>query len=270
MVAGGPEIYENDCSLMDDANVCSLEGDVVLVTGGSRGIGAAIAVEAARAGATIAVGYRTQDAAAEAVVQRIEALGSPAIAIRADVSDPAEAKHLVQATESHFGRIDGLVNCAGIMPTSPVLDLEVAEWRSVLDTNLSGPFFCSQAALPGMIERGRGSIVMIASRLGQVGWPELAHYSASKAGLLGLTKSLAREVGPRGVRVNAVSPGFTITDMTRDIVGTEDGNRRLAQLPAQRFPEPEDVAAAAVFLLSGAASAFFGQTLNPNGGGFMP
>jgi 3-oxoacyl-[acyl-carrier protein] reductase len=120
-----------------------------------------------------------------------------------------------------------------------------------------------------MLERGTGSIVMISSRLGQIGFPELAHYSAAKAGLLGLTKSLAREVGPRGIRVNAVAPGFTVTDMTRDIVGTEAGERRLAELPSRRFPEPEHVAHAVVFLLSDASSQFHGQTLNPNGGGFM-
>ena len=106
-------------------------------------------------------------------------------------------------------------------------------------------------------------------RLSQIGWPELAHYSAAKAGLLGLTKSMAREYGPHGIRINAVAPGFTITDMTRDIVGTEAGQRRLEELPSRRFPEPEDVADAVVFLLSDAASQFQGQTLNPNGGGFM-
>lgn len=197
-------------------------------------------------------------------------MGRSAEAIQADVSDPVQAQRLIGSAEDRLGGLEGLVNCAGIMPTTSALDLTDDEWRAVLDTNLSGPFYCTRAALPGMVERGRGSVVMIASRLGQIGWPELAHYSASKAGLLGLTKSLAREFGPRGVRVNAVAPGFTITDMTRHIVDTEDGQRRLAALPAQRFPEPDDVAAAVVFLLSDAAAAFHGQTLNPNGGGYMP
>lgn len=260
---------ENDCSLMTE-NDCSLADNVILVTGAARGIGAAIAVEAARAGATVAVGYREQESAAQSVVERIRALGRTASAIAADVSDPSGARHLVEATEGLFGRIDGLVNNAGIMPISPALDVSDDEWGSVIATNLSGPFYCSRATLPGMIARGSGSIVMIASRLGQVGWPELPHYSASKAGLLGLTKSLAREFGPKGIRVNAVSPGFTLTDMTRDIVDTEDGRRRLAALPSPRFPEPEDVAASVVFLLSDASSAFYGQTLSPNGGGYMP
>ena len=255
---------------MNYANDCSLENRVVLVTGGSRGIGAAIAVSAASAGASVAVGYVNQHDMAAAVVDRIVSGGGSAEAIRADVSDPAQARQLVADTERRFGRIDGLVNCAGIMPTSPLLEMSDEEWDLVIATNLSGPVHTSKAALAGMVERGAGSIVMISSRLGQMGWPDLAHYSASKAGLLGLTKSLSREFGPKGVRVNAVAPGFTITDMTRDIVDTEDGRQRLAALPATRFPEPEDVAAAVVFLLSDAAEAFHGQTLNPNGGGYMP
>ena len=247
----------------------SLAGQVVLVTGGSRGIGAATARAAAEAGASVAIGYREDVDAASAVVNSIRETGGDAKAFQADVSDPAKAKRMVAAVEDSFGRIDGLVNNAGIMPSSPLVDMSDEEWDAVLRTDLFGPFYCSRAALPGMVQRGSGSIVMISSRLGQIGWPELAHYSAAKAGLLGLTKSMAREYGPQGVRVNAVAPGFTITDMTRDIVDTESGRRRLAELPSRRFPEPENVAAAVVFLLTDAAALFHGQTLNPNGGGFM-
>ena len=254
---------------MDNANLADLKDRVVLVTGGSRGIGAATAIAAARSGADVAIGYRDQAEAAASVVDQITSLGRQARAVQADISTPDGAEKLVGEVEAGFGRIDGLVNNAGIMPSSPLQDMSTEEWTTVLQTNLFAPFYCSRAAIPGMLERGSGSIVMIASRLGQVGWPELAHYSASKAGLLGLTKSMAREFGSQGVRVNAVAPGFTITDMTRDIVNTESGQKRLAELPAPRFPEPEDVAAAVVFLLSDRASAFYGQTLNPNGGGFM-
>jgi len=176
---------------------------------------------------------------------------------------------MVAGVEDHFGRIDGLVNNAGVMPSSPVLDMSDGEWDQVLRTNLFGPFYCSRAVLPGMVERGSGSIVMISSRLGQVGWPELAHYSAAKAGLFGLTKSMARELGPRGVRVNAVAPGVTVTDMSRAVLEGKVGRRRLAELPSGRFAEPEEVAQTVVFLLSDAASLYYGQTLNPNGGGFM-
>lgn len=250
-------------------NVRELAGKTALVTGGSRGIGAAIATRAAASGASVAICYKEQTAAANAVVKHIEGAGGTAIAIQADISNPAEAKRMVSTAEKELGRIDGLVNNAGIMPSSPLAEMTDTEWNSVLATNLSAPFYCSRAAIPGMVARGSGSIVMISSRLGQVGWPELAHYSAAKAGLLGLTKSMAREFGSTGIRVNAVAPGFTITDMTRDIVNTESGQRRLAELPAPRFPEPDDVAAAVVFLLSDAAGAFHGQTLNPNGGGYM-
>jgi 3-oxoacyl-[acyl-carrier protein] reductase len=242
---------------------------VILVTGGSRGIGAAIARSAAVAGATVAVGYLDDAKAASSVVDDIKDLGVDAAPFQADVSSREQAIRLITEVEDSFGQIDGLVNNAGIMPSSPFLEISDDEWTAVMRTDLFGPFYCSQAALPGMLERGTGSIVMISSRLGQIGFPELAHYSAAKAGLLGLTKSLAREVGPRGIRVNAVAPGFTVTDMTRDIVGTEAGERRLAELPSRRFPEPEHVAHAVVFLLSDASSQFHGQTLNPNGGGFM-
>ena len=247
----------------------SLAGQVVLVTGGSRGIGAATARAAAQAGAAVAIGFRQDADAASSVVASIKGTGKVAEAFRADVSDPAAAKQLITSVEASFGKIDGLVNNAGIMPSSPVVEMSDEEWDTVLRTDLFGPFYCSRAALPGMVQRGSGSIEMISSRLGQIGWPELAHYSAAKAGLLGLTKSMAREYGPQGVRVNAVAPGFTITDMTRDIVDTESGRRRLAELPSRRFPEPENVAAAVVFLLTDAAALFHGQTLNPNGGGFM-
>jgi 3-oxoacyl-[acyl-carrier protein] reductase len=247
----------------------SLAEQVVLVTGGSRGIGAAIAKAAAEAGAEVAIGYREDADAASAVVESIRDMGAAAVAFQADISNPAEARQLIASVETSFGMIDGLVNNAGIMPSSPLVDMSDEEWDAVLRTDLFGPFYCSRAALPGMVRRGSGSIVMISSRLGQIGWPELAHYSAAKAGLLGLTKSMAREFGPQGVRVNAVAPGFTITDMTRDIVDTESGRRRLAELPSRRFPEPENVAAAVLFLLSDAAALFHGQTLNPNGGGFM-
>ncbi len=243
---------------------------MVLVTGASRGIGASIALAAAAAGADVAIGYLDHSGEAGKVVAEVESLGRRAVAVRGDVSLPDDANQLAAEVESRFGRIDGLVNNAGIMPSSPVLSLSDEEWDAVVRTNLYGPFFCSRAVLPGMVERGRGAIVMISSRLGQVGFPELAHYSASKAGLIGLAKSLAREVGPLGVRVNAVAPGPTITDMTRDVLVGEAARKRLAELPAGRFGEPDDVARAVVFLLSDAAEMFHGQTLNPNGGGYMP
>ncbi len=247
----------------------SLTDRVVLITGGSRGIGAAIARAAAAAGANVAIGFREQTEAAGGVVEAVEAMGRSAGAFQANISVPNQVRRMVAEVEDTFGKIDGLVNNAGIMPSSPALEVSDEEWDQVLRTDLFGPFFCSRAVLPGMVKRGKGSIVMISSRLGQIGWPELAHYSAAKAGLLGLTKSLAREFGPQGVRVNAVAPGFTVTDMTRHIADSEPGRLRLAELPSRRFGEPEDIAASVLFLLSDAAELYHGQTLNPNGGGFM-
>jgi 3-oxoacyl-[acyl-carrier protein] reductase len=249
--------------------VFSLSGKVVVVTGGSRGIGAAIAKAVGAADGDVAVGYLENAAAAASVVATIEETGRRAAAFQADLSDPDQARRMVTEVHDRFGRIDGLVNNAGVMPSSSALEMSDEEWDLVLRTNLSAPFYCTRAVLPSMLAHNSGSIVMISSRLGQIGWPELAHYSAAKAGLLGLTKSLAREYGPQGIRVNAVAPGVTVTDMTREVVEGEVGRRRLAELPARRFAQPEDVAQTVVFLLSNAASLYFGQTLNPNGGGFM-
>lgn len=246
-----------------------LSGRRILITGGNRGIGAATALRVAGEGADVAIGYLDRRDDAAGVVGRIESVGRHAVALRADVSRGADARRLVRQAEEALGRLDGLVNNAGIMPETPFLDIEEAEWRRVMDTNLTAAFHTSQAALPGMLERGSGVIVNVSSRLGQIGLAGVSHYATAKAGLIGLTKSLAREFGPRGVRVNAVAPGVTITDMTAHLVDSEDGSRRLADTPAGRFAQPEDVAAAVAFLMSHDAAMFHGQTLNPNGGSFM-
>lgn len=243
---------------------------VALVTGANRGIGRAIALGCARSGYDVAVAYRSDAARAAAVVAEIEELGTEAVALAGDVTDGGEAHDLVVHTVEHFGRIDALVNNAGIMPVRPFLEVSIEEWDAVIATDLSASFHTIRAALPVMLEQGSGSIVNVSSRLAQVGLPGVVPYSAAKAGLLGMTKSLAREFGPKGIRVNAVAPGFTLTEMTDDIVGTEEGERRLAELPAGRFAEPDDVANAVLFLLSDDAAMFHGQTLCPNGGGFMP
>ncbi|MFP3915095.1 MAG: SDR family NAD(P)-dependent oxidoreductase [Actinomycetota bacterium] len=248
----------------------ALEGKAVLVTGASRGIGAAIAVACARAGADVAVGYHQNEEGAAATVRRVEEEGRRGHAWAADVSDPEQVAAMVEGALERMGRIDGLVNNAGIMPESPVLEIPVEEWRRVVDVDLTGPFLCTRAVAPSMVERGSGSVVMISSRLGQIGLPGVAHYAAAKAGVLGLTKTLAKELGPRGIRVNAVAPGVTITDMASDVMEGEVGRRRLAELPAGRFAQPEEVAASVVFLMSDAAALYHGQTLCPNGGGYMP
>jgi 3-oxoacyl-[acyl-carrier protein] reductase len=247
-----------------------LRGRVVLVTGSSRGIGAEVAVRAAAEGATVAVHYRTDAAAARGIVEKVRATGAEGDCFDADVADGRQATRLVERVIERFGRIDGLVNNAGLTQVGPFLDIDPAEWDAVIATDLTAAFHTCRAVLPSMVERGSGSIVNIASRLGQIGVAETAAYSAAKAGLIGLTRSLAREFGPKGIRVNAIAPGVTITDMTTDLVESEEGRRRLRDSALGRFGRADEVAEAVIFLLSDRASLFLGQTLNPNAGGYMP
>jgi 3-oxoacyl-[acyl-carrier protein] reductase len=249
----------------------ALEGRVVLVTGSSRGIGAAVARRAAEEGATVAVHFRTGAAKADKVVADARAAGAKdAAAFHADLSDGDAAERLVEDVVAAFGRLDGLVNNAGMDQRGPTLELSPAEWDRVIATNLTASFRTMRAALPVMLEQGSGSIVNVASRLGQMGIPETAAYSAAKAGLIGLTRSLAREFGARGVRINAVAPGVTITEMTTELVESEAGKARLRDMALGRFGRADEVAEAVIFLLSDRASLFVGQTLNPNAGGYMP
>ncbi len=248
----------------------ALRDRVVLVTGSSRGIGAEVAAKAAAAGASVAIHYhRAADGAARTAARARDA-GADAGVFAADLADGSQAEHLVARVIERFGRLDGLVNNAGRTQVSPFLDIEPAEWDAVIATDLTAAFHTCRAALPAMVERGGGSIVNIASRLGQMGIAETAAYSAAKAGLIGLTRALAREFGPRGIRVNAVAPGFTVTEMTADLADSEEGRRRLRDMPLGRFGRADEVAEAVIFLLSDASSLFLGQTLNPNGGGYMP
>jgi 3-oxoacyl-[acyl-carrier protein] reductase len=245
-------------------------GRVVLVTGSSRGIGAAVARQAAREGATVAVHYQRAADAAARTLEQVREAGGDGDVFQADLADGAQAERLVQGVIDRFGRIDGLVNNAGLSQVGPFLELRPAEWDAVIATDLSAAFHTSRVAIPAMLEQGGGSIVNIASRLGQMGIPETAAYSAAKAGLIGLTRSLAREFGGRGIRVNAVAPGFTITEMTADLATSETGKARLRDMPVGRFAEADEVADAVIFLLSDRAAMFLGQTLNPNGGGYVP
>lgn len=248
----------------------ALSDSVALVTGASRGIGRAIAIALARAGADVAVGYENDETGATGTVAAIRDLGRDAEAFGADISDEEAVGQMIDSVIARFGRIDALINNAGVMPESQVVDMTLEEWQRVIDVDLTGAFLCSRAVLPHMIERGNGSIVMIASRLGQIGFAGVAHYSAAKAGVMAFAKALAKEVGPKGVRVNSVAPGVTITDMAAEVMQGEVGKRRLAELPAGRFATADEVAESVVFLVSDAAALYFGQTLGPNGGGHMP
>jgi 3-oxoacyl-[acyl-carrier protein] reductase len=248
----------------------ALAGRVVLVTGSSRGIGAEVAVKAAAEGARVAVHYRRSREGAERTLERARAAGAEAEAFAADLGDGGQAEGLVQQAIERFGQVDGLVNNAGLTQVGPFLDIQPADWDAVLRTDLTAAFHTCRAVLPSMVERGSGVIVNIASRLGQIGVAETAAYSAAKAGVIGLTRSLAREFGPRGIRVNAVAPGVTVTEMTTDLVDSEEGRRRLRDMPLGRFGRADEVADAVIFLLSDASALFLGQTLNPNAGGYMP
>ncbi|WP_067460905.1 SDR family NAD(P)-dependent oxidoreductase [Actinomadura macra] len=256
---------------MPDRNEAGpLQDRVVAVTGGGRGLGRAVVLAAAAAGADVAIAYRESEAGAKSVAEEARSLGVEAEVHRCDVTERDQVFAFVAAAERRFGRIDGLVNNAGVMPESPFLETTAGEWDHVIATDLTAAFHASQAVLPGMLERGSGSIVNIASRLGQTGWPGVAHYASAKAGLIALAKSIAREFGPRGVRANSVAPGVTNTDMGRTVMRGEVGRKRMSELPLGRFGEPEEVADCVVFLLSDASALLIGQTLHPNSGGLMP
>ncbi len=248
----------------------ALAGRVVLVTGSSRGIGAEIAAKAAAEGAIVAVHYHRSPDGARATLDRAAAAGAVAEAFGADLADGVQAEGLVRAVIERFGRVDALVNNAGRTQVGPFLEIEPATWDDVIRTDLTAAFHTCRAVLPSMLERGGGTIVNIASRLGQMGVAETAAYSAAKAGLIGLTRALAREFGPRGIRVNAVAPGITVTPMTEALLDSEEGRRRLRDSALGRFGRADEVADAVLFLLSDASALFTGQTLNPNAGGYMP
>lgn len=248
----------------------ALAGRVVLVTGSSRGIGAEVAVKAAAAGAVVAVHYQRSADGAQQTLGRVRDVGGDGATFAADLGDGRQAERLVEQVIGQFGRLDGLVNNAGRTQVGPFLEIEPAVWDEVIRTDLTAAFHTCRAALPSMVEQGSGVIVNMASRLGQIGVAETAAYSAAKAGLIGLTRALAKEFGPHGIRVNAVAPGVTITEMTTDLVDSEEGRRRLRDMPLGRFGRADEVADAVIFLLSDASSLFLGQTLNPNAGGYMP
>jgi 3-oxoacyl-[acyl-carrier protein] reductase len=242
---------------------------VILVTGGSRGIGAAVALEAGRSGAEVAVGYHVSSDAAQAAVAQIRADGGSAEAFAADVSDATQIRDLAAAVERRFGRIDGLVNSAAVMATGDFIETGESEWERVIRHDLYSVVFACQAVLPGMIQRGSGAIVNFSSRLAIVGAADAAPYAAAKAAVVNLTRSLALAYGPQGIRVNAVSPGTTDTDMGRDVIDSPVGRERAARIPIRRFVTPGEIAAGVVFLLSDASAGFTGQTLQVNGGELM-
>ena len=244
----------------------SFDGKIVIVTGASRGIGRAIAVELARRGATIVAAAR--GANAQPVVDDIVAAGGRAEAATAEMTDPASLESLIKTATERHGRIDVLVSNAGITRDQLLLRMKRADWDDVLATNLTAAFTLCQAVLKPMIKQRGGRIVAISSVVGQVGNAGQANYAASKAGLIGFCKSLAREVASRNITVNVVAPGLIATDMTRALTDATQQDWA-AQIPLGRPGRPEDVAAAVCFLASDEASYITGQVLHVNGGMYM-
>jgi 3-oxoacyl-[acyl-carrier protein] reductase len=240
----------------DSSRFCSLDGKTALVTGGSRGIGAAIARELAGAGAAVTLTYKSGHDEAEEVAREIGGR-----AVQADVSDPDSAKQLVDAIDS----LDVLVNNAGLTRDGLIARMPDDDWRTVIDTNLGGVFHTCRAAARGMMKRRAGSIVNISSVVGLHGNPGQTNYSASKAGIIGFTKALARELGVRGVRANVVAPGYIDTRLT-DVIADELKETMLAATPLGRFGTPKDVAGAVRFLCSDEASFITGEVLLVDGG----
>ena len=242
-----------------------LNGRYALVTGGSRGIGRAICLGLAARGAAVAVNYAGNAAAAEETVEACKALGVDAFALQADVADAAACEAMVKETIARFGRLDILVNNAGITRDGLMLTMKEADWDAVLDTNLKGAFHCMKAAYRPMMKQKYGRIVNLSSIVGLRGNAGQANYAASKAGLIGLTKSLAKELAARNVTVNAVAPGFIDTDMTAALP-EKAREAMLSTIPMGRLGQAEDVARAVAFFAGEGAGYVTGQVLCVDGG----
>lgn len=245
-----------------------LTGKTAIITGASRGIGAEIAKRFATAGAKVVVNYSGSQAKAEVVVESIKENGGEAIAVKANVADSEAVKAMVDETMTTFGSVDILVNNAGITRDNLMMRMKDDEWDDVINTNLKGVFVCTKAVTRQMMKQRSGRIVNIASIVGVMGNAGQANYVASKAGVIGLTKTTARELASRGITANAVAPGFITTDMT-DTLNEDIQKTMMAQIPLGRFGKPEEVAKAALFLASDEASYMTGQTLHLDGGMVM-
>lgn len=246
----------------------TLTDRVAIVTGGSRGIGRAIALALAGAGAIVVVNYRGNTAAADETLAAIAAIGGKAIAIQADVANAEDVKRLFSEVNAAYGRIDILVNNAGITRDTLMMRMKDEDWDAVIDTNLKSQFLTTKAAISPMVRARSGRIINITSVVGLMGNAGQANYAAAKAGIIGFTKSVAREIGSRSVTVNAVAPGFIDTELTA--VLSEDMREGLKkQIPLGRLGTPEDVAGLVVFLASDQAAYITGQTFNCDGGMVM-
>lgn len=244
----------------------TLQGKVAIVTGSSRGIGRETAIALGKEGAKVVVNYASASDAADEVVKIIKDNGSEAIAVKADVSKEEEVNQLIKTTLEQFKQIDILVNNAGITRDTLLLRMKLEDWQKVIDLNLTGVFLCTKAVLKPMIKQKSGRIVNITSVAGLMGNPGQANYSAAKAGVIGFTKTVAKEVATRGITVNAVAPGFIETDMTHSLNNEEI----LKLIPLNRFGQPQEIAGMIRFLASDPAGAYItGQVFNVDGGMVM-
>ena len=241
------------------------EGRVAIVTGGGRGIGRAIVARLAQEGANVAIFYRSNDAAAEETAQKVRDAGAQCELFKGDVASPEDVQALFKGVSDAFGRVDILVNNAGITRDNLMMRMKEDEFDEVVQTNLKGTYLCTRAALRPMVRARWGRIVNVGSVVGLVGNAGQANYAASKAGIIGFTKSVAREVAQRGITVNAVAPGYVETELTGGLPeGVKD--QILAQVPTARFGEPEEVAEAVAFLSGEGAGYITGQTIAVDGG----
>lgn len=245
-----------------------LTGKNAVVTGGSRGIGRAIALELARQGANVAINYTSNKELAETVVKKVEEYNVKAIAIKADVSNGDEVNNMMKSIKEAFGSIDILVNNAGITKDTLLMRMKIEDWEKVIDINLKGTFLCTKAVTRDMMKQKYGKIVNMASVVGITGNAGQANYSASKAGIIGFTKSVAKELASKNININAIAPGFIQTDMT-DKLSDSIKEEMLNTIPIKRYGKPQDIANVVTFLCSEKASYITGQVIHVDGGMVM-
>ena len=242
-----------------------LKGKCAVITGASRGIGKCIATKFAKEGANIVINYRNNEEEALKVKKELEDLGSQVLVVKADVSELEQAENLIKEAKKEFGRVDILVNNAGITKDNLIIRMKEEDFDSVIKTNLKGAFNCLKAVTPIMLKQKYGKIVNMASVVGVVGNPGQVNYCASKAGLIGMTKSLAKEIGSRNITVNAIAPGFIDTDMTK-ILSDDQKKKILSLIPLNKFGNVEDIANVALFLGSENSNYITGQVIHVDGG----
>ena len=242
-----------------------LKGKCAVITGASRGIGKCIATKFAKEGANVVINYRNNEEEALKVKQELEDLGSQVLVVKADVSELEQSENLIKEAKKEFGRVDILVNNAGITKDNLIIRMKEEDFDSVIKTNLKGAFNCLKAVTPIMLKQKYGKIVNMASVVGVVGNPGQVNYCASKAGLIGMTKSLAKEIGSRNITVNAIAPGFIDTDMTK-ILSDDQKKKILSQIPLNKFGNVEDIANVALFLGSENSNYITGQVIHVDGG----